>query len=610
MLKRVSLLFFVLTISITALLFSNSRYDSRVATVEVSNSIQSSDYFRPYIQNEKFYEDASLNINNSVEPFDSHVSAGILPHHLIFPEYISYFFEKLAATQKVDTFVVIGPNHFMNGDYSICASKYGFSTPYGDIKPNLDIVNFIIEKKYAGWDERCFSNEHSINSLTSFIKKYFPDAKIVAIVTKYTTKKEKLDEIIDILVNKLGDESVLIGSIDFSHYMPQPVADFHDEMSRSVIENFDLDRLWELEIDSGPSLYSVLSYAKKSDALNVEILNHTNSASKINGRDFVPQTTSHFYVSFKNGKNNSTGRNISVAAFGDIMLGRYVRTLIDKEKNIYYPFLKIFGEENRFFMGSDVLFANLEGPISGDGYESGTSLIFGFKEDVSEMLSDVGFDILSIANNHTLNRGITGLSDTYKNLNKFGVSPCGNPVESESKYTASKDINGTKVAFACFNDIGNSLKEDEAASVISSLSSENDYVLVSIHWGNEYQHTPNKRQMHLAHKFIDAGASFVIGHHPHVVQPFEIYNGKFIFYSLGNFVFDQYWSFDTQEQLGIGIVLGKEKTKVYLFPMLSVKSQPILMDYEERKLFYDRFIKWGNFDDNYSNQIRASLIEI
>jgi len=585
--------------------------------------MKAEEYFRPYISQEKYYEKAEktsigASVGGSLKPFSTKISAGILPHHLVFPQYISEFFSRLALTQDVDTFVVIGPNHFMNGSPQVCVSEYGFSTPYGELEPNFELVNFLTEKGYASWDEKCFANEHSINSLTSFIKKSFPNAKIVAIVTKYTTKKDDLDDLVSALNTKLNSGDFVLGSIDFSHYLPEPVADFHDEMSATVIKNMDMKALWDLEIDSRPSLYSVLSYASQVGAKNVEILHHTNSAGKVNGRDFMPETTSHFYATFDDESPESTedaestesGRDITITAVGDIMLGRYVRTLMDREKNLYYPFARILGTENRFFMGSDLFFGNLEGPISGSGFSSGTSLIFGFNEDTAPLLRDVGFDVLSLANNHTLNQRANGLTATYENLNKNEVSPCGNPAKADSVNTFEKDIDGVKVAFACFNDIEFSLNENDAASIVSDLKTKNDYVIVSIHWGNEYQHTPNQRQTSLAHKFVDAGADFIIGHHPHVVQPFEIYNGKFIFYSLGNFIFDQYWSFDTQEELAIGIVLGANKTKVYLFPMLSEKSQPYLMNYEEKKKFYDRFIKWGGFDENYTNQIRNSLVEI
>ena len=135
-------------------------------------------------------------------------------------------------------------------------------------------------------------------------------------------------------------------------------------------------------------------------------------------------------------------------------------------------------------------------------------------------------------------------------------------------------------------------------------------MVVSPHFGVEYKHTPNNRQIELAHAFVDAGADIIVGTHPHVVQTFEIYNGVPIFYSLGNFIFDQYWSYDTQEELSLGIVMSEDFYKIYLFPILSQKSQPYLMNANQRKEFFEKLIKWGNYDEHTSSMIRSGIIEI
>jgi poly-gamma-glutamate synthesis protein (capsule biosynthesis protein) len=565
-------------------------------------------YFKPYNSQEKFYEKAYKDLAD-VEPFERRAFAGILPHHLIFPEYIAEYFGRLSKTQDVKTFVVVGPNHFGFGGNSICVSEYGFATPYGNLEPDFEIVDALTAGGYADWDEKCFADEHSINSLTSFIKKSFPDAKIAAVVLKNQLSEKKLDKFVDGLNGILGADDFVLASIDFSHYMVQNVADFHDEATQTVIENFDLDGIDQLEIDSKPTLYTVLKYAEVCGLTRANILHHTNSAEKTNGREFVAETTSHFYVSFDGGENENS-RDFTILSLGDVMLGRYVRTLMDSAGNNNYPFELIKGTENRFFSGSDVIFGNLEGPIQGEGYKSGTSLIFGFGEDTAPLLNNFGFDVMSVANNHTMNQGADGLESTYLNLSGSSVDACGSPVNS-SDHIVYKNFGNKKAAFVCFNDIEVRFDPNSVIGLIETLDSTVDYVIVSIHWGIEYQHTPSEqKQIIPAHKFVDAGADLVIGHHPHVVQPFEIYNGVPIIYSLGNFIFDQYWSYDTQEELGIGVVLGDEKIKLYLFPMLSRKSQPYLMDYEERQKFYDRFLSWWDYPPEIASQIRNSLIEI
>jgi poly-gamma-glutamate synthesis protein (capsule biosynthesis protein) len=109
---------------------------------------------------------------------------------------------------------------------------------------------------------------------------------------------------------------------------------------------------------------------------------------------------------------------------------------------------------------------------------------------------------------------------------------------------------------------------------------------VAIHWGEEYRDVSNKRQQTLGRALIDAGADVIIGHHPHVVEEIELYRGKPIFYSLGNFIFDQYFSKETQEGLAVKISVGDKKAAYELIPVDLHKSQPKRMssDAEEKWL--------------------------
>jgi len=317
-------------------------------------------------------------------------------------------------------------------------------------------------------------------------------------------------------------------------------------------------------------------------------------------------------------EKSSEDGHVRTLAFGDIMLGRYVRTLMDKY-GMDYVFPKIKSDKNSgwFYGNTDFVFGNFEGPINGKGSSGGTSMVFSFNEDVAKFLKKYGFNILSIANNHAIDQGWSGREKTVKAFNDANLGWCGHPSEEESASVyygesgvrVSKDSasNGEKVAFVCFHDVTSRLNLENAISLIKETKKNADYVIVSIHWGIEYSHTPNKKQIDYGHAFVDAGADFVIGHHPHVVQNFEKYNGKIIFYSLGNFVFDQYWSNDTQEELSIGVDLSRDgktlKTVVDLFPMRSEKSQSRLMTDEEKNKWIQKFISYGNYDENTKSEI-------
>jgi len=149
---------------------------------------------------------------------------------------------------------------------------------------------------------------------------------------------------------------------------------------------------------------------------------------------------------------------------------------------------------------------------------------------------------------------------------------------------------------------------EKMKGLIREAGKESDLVIVNVHWGVEYKHQHNKIQAEYGRAFIDAGADLVIGHHPHVVQGMEIYNGKPIFYSLGNFVFDQYFSSDTQEGLAVGIEYGKDGAEISLYPMESKSSIIGLMQGKERESFLRRFIGWSNIDNRKRKEIESGVI--
>ncbi len=310
------------------------------------------------------------------------------------------------------------------------------------------------------------------------------------------------------------------------------------------------------------------------------------------------------------------GQPLSIMAFGDIMLGRYVRVVMD-ENGIDYPFRQISNPASLFAEGANVVFGNLEGPISGQGKKGGTSMQFSFNRDIAQLLKDFGFTMLSISNNHALDQGKAGRQETIDTLTNAGLGWCGdaNEVDTESVYYGI--VGNKNFAFVCLHSATHYLDLNAAIDLIKEVRRNVDYLVVSAHWGVEYQHKPNDElQVKPGRAFIDAGADLVIGHHPHVVQSFEIYNGKLIFYSLGNFIFDQYWSTDTQEELAIGVILNHAEndkplsSKVYLFPMKSERSQPRMMNDDERAKWIEKFIGYGSYDESMQQEIRNGVIEI
>ncbi len=221
-----------------------------------------------------------------------------------------------------------------------------------------------------------------------------------------------------------------------------------------------------------------------------------------------------------------------------------------KNKDWKYPFSKT----ESFVFGADIAFGNLEAPIIESCPTTETGMIFCARSESIEGLKFAGFDILSIANNHILNQGQIGREQTANFLKEAGI------LASENELVVKK-VNRLLFGFLSFDLV--TYPNTLLLETIKENSKKVDILIISLHWGGEYQKQPTNQQKVLAHQIIDAGAKIIIGHHPHVTQPAEKYNNGFIFYSLGNFVFDQPWGEETKKGEIAKIVFEGKNIKSY-----------------------------------------------
>lgn len=227
---------------------------------------------------------------------------------------------------------------------------------------------------------------------------------------------------------------------------------------------------------------------------------------------------------------------------GDLMFDRSIRTTIDEKGGDY-----IFSCIDSVLKNADVVVANLEGPITASSSVSVGSAVggpnnftFTFPLSTAGLLKSHNISIVNLGNNHIMNFGNEGLMQTKAALERAGVRYFGDPDASEADKVLRERINGIDFSFVNWSD-WTSDKTDHTVAQVREEAGAGRVVVVYTHWGEEYIE-PLPRVRELAHQFVDAGASIVIGSHPHVVQDKESYKGKDIYYSLGNFVFDQYWN--------------------------------------------------------------------
>lgn len=261
---------------------------------------------------------------------------------------------------------------------------------------------------------------------------------------------------------------------------------------------------------------------------------------------------------------------------GDMLFDRTIRTAIEQKGGDY-----IFSCIDPVLSKADLVVANLEGPITDNPSMSQTSVpgdgsnyTFTQPPLTGPLLYKHNIRLVNIGNNHIMNFSREGLLQTKGYLDAAGVQYFGDPDATEENRVARITINGVDFSFVNWSD-WTSDKTDHTVAQVRKEAESGRVVVVYTHWGIEYATTSLPRVQTLAHQFVDAGASIVIGSHPHVVQQHEIYHGKNIYYSLGNFIFDQYWT----DAVDHGLLLDVQFTKN---GVAALQEIPVVMQHDRR----------------------------
>ena len=245
---------------------------------------------------------------------------------------------------------------------------------------------------------------------------------------------------------------------------------------------------------------------------------------------------------------------VELVLVGDIMLSRNVaRSLEARNLAFSYPFMALA----EYTQGADIAFGNVECPISDQGSAlEGKKYLFRAPPEAAVGLAAAGFDVVSLANNHTLDYGADALADTERHLAAAGVQYVGLVTNDLPQSPLTTTVEGVRIAFLAYADPEAPWaypKEFEAYSKrpaaarkeliqgdLMRLQGRADVIVVSLHWGTEYSGEPDLRQRELGRWLIEQGVDVVAGHHPHVQQEPEWYGNGLIIYSMGNYVFDQW----------------------------------------------------------------------
>ncbi|OUN00332.1 MAG: hypothetical protein BAA02_04375 [Paenibacillaceae bacterium ZCTH02-B3] len=294
-------------------------------------------------------------------------------------------------------------------------------------------------------------------------------------------------------------------------------------------------------------------------------------------------------------------RTVTIALVGDLLpAGRVAEAM--RREGADYPFRKA----KPYLEAADLAVGNLETPFTSRGVPAeNKQYVFKAPPEYAPALREAGFDALSLANNHILDQGPEGLEDTIAHLKEAGLAFMGAGQNEEEAYApAMLERNGITVALIGLSrvvpevswkagpnspGVAEAYDTTRAVAAIREADEKADVVIVYMHWGVERNDVPEPYQREMGRAFIDAGADLVVGCHPHVLQGFEPYKGRWIAYSLGNFVFTTAGLSKTQET---GVLVAEcEKSgecALKFHPMFADKFQPAPMEPEAALALLER----------------------
>ncbi len=278
---------------------------------------------------------------------------------------------------------------------------------------------------------------------------------------------------------------------------------------------------------------------------------------------------------------------VRLIAVGDVNLGRFVGQQILKGDTLY-PFVFVADTFKQY----DIVFANLESTLSdqkGETQHPRNNLIFTGPPTGARSLALGGVTVVSTANNHAIDYGVKSQRETIRYLTESGVAFAGTALDSERlSDPVIISRNGFDIAFfactAIMNRPGNAWKRHvlfaDTATLLPKIRKYRDsvdFIIVSYHGGDEYSDTHNARTETFAHAMIDGGADLFLGHHPHVPHGIEDIEGKYIVYSLGNFVFRQPQHYWTQRSFAFVAEIKKETNRARI---TSFRCLPVLTGFQ------------------------------
>jgi poly-gamma-glutamate synthesis protein (capsule biosynthesis protein) len=446
------------------------------------------------LTNRFFKQNSQNSENNTTEYFYL-----VLPHNPALSEKTRRLLQN-RLPKNIKNIIILGPNHQDRGELIIS---------------NKD-------------ENELFKQEYSIGVVEEELKKFYPEARFSGFIFRRGSQLATLFKLAEEIKAQAEPPILVLASVDFSHYLSSAESEKKDKETIALIKNRAYGEILELNdgyLDCPSCLVVWLRLAELDDKDQLEVMDH-----------LYLERTSYFWLALTGQlppPTPHTRHQVTLALVGDIGLGREVNFQILKGMN---PFLYT----TPLLSKADLAVGNLEGPLIKNCPISRSGFRFCGNPDSAKILASAGLDLMDLANNHIKDYQETGIEQTKQALKSSDID------YFDDQKLAIKTIGSSLLGFLGFNDVSRPINQQFMVEKIQQAKERTDFLIISFHWGEEYQAKPNNRQKELARWAIEAGADLVVGHHPHVLQPLEYYQNKPILYSLGNFVFDQMWSRPTR----------------------------------------------------------------
>ena len=327
---------------------------------------------------------------------------------------------------------------------------------------------------------------------------------------------------------------------DLAGNKSHPVATTMEQSREIVLGNSEMslfpDETVYLQVDGNPSGSLLNGLTFESMNPSVVTVSNTGLVTAVGEGSTVIRVSADGLEDVTCPVEVSRERSVTISAVGDCTLGT------DESFNTntnFQAFDSVNGHSYFFANVSDILenddatFANLECVFTTETTREVKQYAFRGSPDYTEILQDGSVEVVTLANNHSSDYGAQSLDDTKQYLEEAGIDYC------TGDTIAFRNLKGIRTAFIGIYVLNDGMgREEQVRETIAAAKSRGaQLVIVGFHWGSEKATQPDDTQVALAHTAVDCGADLVVGHHPHVLQGIEKYNGKYIVYSLGNFCF-------------------------------------------------------------------------